>query len=299
MKRGVLALLAAVGAGAAPAPALALEPGPMALTIADKVFTESRIVAQLYGLALEDRGFAVEYRSYPQATGADEAVLSGEIQLYPEYTGTALTVILGETGTPSSTVNFRRLKRAYASRGLTALEPSRYRNDNRVACTRRAVREHDLDSLSDLRRAGPELVYTANPAHYTRRDGYPLLRSAYGIRFRALLKESLGESYRDIRRGRAQCLYAFGTDPQVAANNLVFLRDDRGRFQGVPYESFPVVSTAWLRQADPAVTATITRVTRLLDQRTIVRLNAQVDLQKRDARAVARALLRSKGVIDG
>jgi osmoprotectant transport system substrate-binding protein len=271
---------------------------PKRLVIGDKGFTESRIVAQLYAQALSARGFFVEVESLATAAQADRRLRNGEIQMYPEYTGTALQVLLGRDASRSSAANFARIRGAYAGRGLTALPRSPYSNDNRVACTAGAARRLGLTTLSDLGTPdGRRVRYAANPEHLTRADGLPLLRSAYGARPAAVVRVPVDRRYDPVRAGRADCVYAFGTDPQIAALGLRVLRDDRGRFQGVPFESFPVVSTRWLRQADPAFRTTVNRVSALLTPAVVRGLNAAVDLRGRTPEQAAAALLTARGIV--
>jgi len=193
--------------------------------------------------------------------------------------------------------HFRRIVRAYRPRGLTAIGPSPYVNDNRVACRPAVARRENLRTLSDLGRVARELVYSANSRHLARADGYPLLRGKYGIRFKKVVVVPLTDRYRAIERRTADCIYAFGTDAQISKYGLVVLRDDKRLFQGIPYENFAVVNSAWLAKAPPGTHAVIRKVTRALTPQVIRRLNAQVDLGGRQPAGVARAFLAKKRLL--
>lgn len=261
------------------------------VTVADKGFTESQIIAQLYGQALDAVGYKATVKSLGSSDIADAAVRKGDIDLYPEYTGTAYNVILKKTDVPSARAEYAAIKTAYAGRGLTTLTPSPYSNDNRVACTKDAVDKYHLQTLSDLGKASPNLVYSANPEHLTRADGLPLLKSAYGVHFKDIKVVALNLRYKPIEDGQAQCVYAFGTDPQIAKDDLVVLKDDLGKFQGLAYENFPVINTKFYAAQPPVFRQTLDKVDAALTQDAVQKLNASVDLDKEDPSDVAKAFL--------
>jgi osmoprotectant transport system substrate-binding protein len=265
-----------------------------ALTVADKGFSESRIVAQLYAQALRGQGFDADVTSLGSTEIADGAIRKGDIDLYPEYTGTAFLNVLGRSATDAGSPDevFREVADAYAGRGLTALPPSPYNNGNEVACTEDAAKEYDLTTLSDLGRASGDLVYSANAEHITRDDGLPLLRSAYGVRFKDVITVDISLRYKPIEDGDADCVYAFGTDPALATLPLVVLEDDKGAFSaGVPFQNFPVVRTEFLDglsdDARDSLEDTLARVDALLTDENIRALIARVDFDKDDPSDVA------------
>jgi osmoprotectant transport system substrate-binding protein len=266
------------------------------VTIADKGFTESQIVAQLYAQALEAQGYKPTVKSLGSSDIADAAVKKGDIDLYPEYTGTAYGVILKKTDVPGKAAEYQAIKTAYASSGLTTLTPSPYSNDNRVACTQDAVDKYGLRTLSDLGTASGNIVYSANPEHLTRSDGLPLLKKDYGINFKEVKSVALNLRYKPIEDGQAQCVYAFGTDPQIAKDKLVLLEDDKGKFQGLAYENFPVINTAFFTAQPPVFQQTLDKVDALLTQEAITQLNASVDLDKEDPADVAGTFLKDNGI---
>jgi osmoprotectant transport system substrate-binding protein len=266
------------------------------VTVADKGFTESQIIAQLYGQALDAVGYKATVKSLGSSDIADAAVRKGDIDLYPDYTGTAYNVILKKPDVPSAKAEYAAVKTAYAGRGLTTLTPSPYSNDNRVACTKDAVDKYHLQTLTDLGKASPNLVYSANPEHLTRADGLPLLKSAYGVHFKDVKVVALNLRYKPIEDGQAQCVYAFGTDPQIAKDGLVLLKDDLGKFQGLAYENFPVINTKFYAAQPPVFRQTLDKVDAALTQEAVQKLNASVDLDKEDPSDVAKRFLDQNGL---
>ncbi len=289
---GAVLMLGTVAAGSAVA---------ADVTIADKGFTESQIVAQLYAQALEAKGFDVTVKSLASTAIADPAVRRGDIDAYPEYTGTAFLTVLKRKPVKNPSLVFPAVRTAYARRGLTALNQSPYNNNNRVACTQAAVNQYKLTTLSSLGKASSNITYSANPEHVTRADGLPLLQSAYGVNFKNVIQVALNQRYKPIQDGQAQCVYAFGVDPLAQELKMVFLRDDKRVFEGTPYQNFPVVNSKFLKGLSgrdrAAFVATTNRVSGLLTDQVMNKLVGQVDLDNEDPEDVAKAFLRSKGLV--
>lgn len=271
-------------------------PGP-AVVLADKGFTESQVVASAYEQALDRAGFDASVKSLASTQVADAAVRKGDIDAYPEYTGTAYSTVLKEEGATQSDAVFTAIKAGYEKAGLTALEPSPYSNGNEVACTQEAVDQYGLTNLESLASKAGEITYSANPEHVTRADGLPLLKSEYGIEFGDVTQVALNQRYKPIEDGKAQCVYAFGTDPQISKLGLVVLKDDKGTFNGLPYENFLIVNTAWLdglssqtvggANARDRFIAVADAVSAALTADAVRAMNAKVDLDQQDAEAVA------------
>ena len=291
----VVSLLSALVAGCGDSKTSNAKP---AVNIANKGFTESNIVAEAYKQALEAAGFPVTLKPLTSTAIADAAIRKGDIDIYPDYTTTLLTDVLKVASPPTDVAaQVDAIKAGYASRGLTVLNVAPFNNDNEVACTKDAVAKYSLTDLSSLGRASGNLVYSANPEHTTRADGLPLLTREYGIKFKKVIKVDIGLRYRPVEQGQAQCVYAFGTDPKIAADNLVVLTDDKGKFQGAPYQGIPVVSQKFLDAAPPEFAATINKVSAALTSDEVRKMNASVDLQKEDPDVVAKAFLQAKGLL--
>ena len=281
--------------GAASTSGTAVDGTPV--SIADKGFTESQIVAQLYAQALAAVGYKLTVTSLGGTEIADPAVIKGDIDVYPEYTGTAYSVVLKKTDVPDAAAAYQTIKTEYAARGLTTLAPSPYSNDNRVACTQEAVDQYGLKTLSDLGKASNNITYSANPEHLTRSDGLPLLKRVYGVDFKDVKSVALNLRYKPIEDGQAQCVYAFGTDPKIASLGLVLLDDDKQAFAGLAYENFPVINTAFFDAQPPVFAQTLDKVDAALTQEAVTALNAAVDIDKDDPEDAAQSFLEEKGLL--
>jgi len=282
----------------------ALDGGGAAVRIADKGFTESAIVAQAYAAALDARGFDASVSSLASTELADKAVTDGQIDLYPEYDGTTWFNVLKKTAAEAPADKdafFQQIVDESATRGITALPPAPYNNGNEVACTEEAVAANNITDLTSLGAASSKLVYSANAEHLTRDDGLPLLQKEYGVKFKSTITVDISLRYTPIEDGKAQCVYAFGTDPQLAKLPLVLIKDDKGAFSGnVPFRNYAVVNTAWLDglapEAKTALTETLAEVDAGLTQEKIQELNAAVDLDKEDPETVAADFVSELGI---
>ncbi|MCZ4496320.1 MAG: hypothetical protein JWM25_903, partial [Thermoleophilia bacterium] len=276
--------------------------GPLPpITIGSKDFTESVVVAELYAQALEAQGHPVERRLGLGATAvADGALQRGDIDLYPEYTGTALVAVLGKqvpTATGGGGDAMALLDRSvtdtvragYAKRGVTMLAPTPFSNGNAIAVTRATATKYELETLSDLAKVSGKLRFGAIPGFDTRADGLPLLKRAYGLQFQDVSTLENGIKYKSLDDGKVDAVYGFETDGQISESKLVVLRDDRAVWP--PYHSAPMVSKAFAAKAGPAFAATVNSVSSLLDADTMRDLNRQVDQGGMEPADVAKAFL--------
>lgn len=266
------------------------------VVIADKGFTESSIVTQIYGLALESKGYEVVYRRAPSSAVADTAVRAGTIDLYPEYTGTSLLTLMNEPPTRDLATVLAKLQTRYTANGLIATTPAPFEDGNQVACTKKTVDRLHLTSLNSLRRHPRRIVYAANQEHLLRPDGLNVLAREYGALFRGLDIRPINKRYDAIRSGAAQCVYAFSTDPEITRLKLVVLKDPKGAFAGTPFRGFVVLRKA-TADANPGLQAEIDRVSRVLTTSRIRAMNQEVTVQRHSARKVAAAFLATRKIV--
>jgi osmoprotectant transport system substrate-binding protein len=279
----------------------------VAVRIADKGFAESFIVAEAYAQALAAEGFGADVTSLASTEIADKAVRDGEIDVYPEYVGTAFQTVLGldaAAAPESREAQFEEVSTAYAERGLTSLTPAPFNNGNAVACTQEAVDEYGIDNLTALGEASENIVYSANAEHLTRPDGLPLLRREYGFDPRQVRTVDISLRYKPIEDGQANCVYAFGTDPKLGQLDLVLIDDDKGTYSaGLSYQTFPVVSTAFLDgltdEQRTSFTETLDAVNAALTQEAIIPLISRVEFDQEDPQDVAGQFLTDAGITTG
>jgi osmoprotectant transport system substrate-binding protein len=269
------------------------------LKVGSKNFTEQFIVAELYAASLEAAGFKVERKINLGATlVAHEAVRTGAIDIYPEYTGTGVGAVMkvqGATETDPQKV-YAMVKTYYEKEfKLTWLKPSGVNNGYAMVVRPETAQSMNLKTLSDLAKVAGKLKLGAGPEFGDRRDGIKGLKEVYGIEFgdyrqfaaMRLRYDALMQKQIDIANG-------FATDWQIAAEKFAALKDDKGLFP--PYFLAAVVRLDTVASNPKAVDA-LERVGALIDNPTMQELNRQVEVDKKEPRQVAAAFLKAKGVI--
>jgi osmoprotectant transport system substrate-binding protein len=272
--------------------------------IADKGFAESFIVAQAYAQALDAQGFSADVTSLASTEIADKAIRDGEIDVYPEYVGTAFQTVLGKdaaSAPESREAQFEQVRTEYEGRGLTALTPAPFNNGNAVACTQEAVDEFGIQTLTDLGKASANITYSANAEHLTRPDGLPLLKREYGFNPKQVRTVDISLRYKPIEDGQANCVYAFGTDPKLGQLDLVLIEDDKGTYSaGLSYQTFPVVNKAFYdgltEEQRTSFTETLDAVNAALTQEAIIPLISRVEFDQEDPEDVAAEFLSEAGL---
>ncbi|MBK1659357.1 glycine betaine ABC transporter substrate-binding protein [Paracraurococcus ruber] len=286
-RRGLLALptLLARPAGAAPL-----------LRVGSKNFTEQFVVAELFAQGLERAGARVERRVNLGGTAiAHRALTTGEIDLYPEYTGTGLGVVLKQPPDGSAAEVLAKVRTGYEAQfNLTWLDPSGVDNGNALLVLPRTAQRHGLTTLSDLARAAPQLTLAAGNEFADRADGLPGLRRVYGMEFRRFRQfAALGLRYAALQHGQADVVNAYSTDWQIAVGGYRVMEDDRRLWP--PYQLAAVVRQTALRDW-PELAAPLVRIGAMLDNPVMQELNRQVDQDGEEPREVAARFLRAKGL---
>lgn len=264
--------------------------------IGSKNFTEQLILGELYAQALEARGVRVERKLNLSGTFvAHQALVSGEIDMYPEYTGTALANVLKAEPMTDPGAVYRKVKQYYERElKLVWLEPTRVNNTYVLVVRPETAKQYDLRTLSDLAKVSKQLVLGAGPEFRKRPDGIPGLRARYGIEWKEDRVLAIGLRYQALAHKQVDVIDGYATDGQIAAMKLVKLEDDRRLWP--PYFVAPVVRAQALTDVPP-VEAVLNQVSALLDDATMSELNWRVDGNKEEPKAVAADFLRQKGVV--
>jgi osmoprotectant transport system substrate-binding protein len=296
----VLALAILLGAGAVVAACIA-GVGPRveaagAFRIGSKNFAEQLILGELYAQALEARDVKVERKLNMGGTlVAHQALVSNEIDMYPEYTGTALAVVLkAETMTDPQAV-YRKVKQHYEQTlKATWLKPTRVNNTYVIVVRPDIAEKYRLKTLSDLAKVSKDLVLGAGPEFRSRKDGIPGLRATYGIQWKEDRSLAIGVRYPALLAKQVDAIDGYATDGQISRSKLVKLEDDKHLWP--PYHVAPVARQDALK-AFPQVTEILDQVSDLLDDATMSEMNWRVDGNKEEPRDVARDFLKKKGIL--
>ena len=276
----------------------AQEPEPATITIGSKNFTENRLLSELMAQLLEAHtDLRVERRTNLGGTlVVFSALRSGEIDLYPEYTGTGWSVVLEMEETSGDSLRtYLQVAREYEKRfDIRWLQPFGFNNSYAVAILEETAERLGIESISDLADHGEDLRVTWSHEFLNRDDGYPGLQEAYGLKLSDVRGMEHGLAYEAIRTGRTDVTDAYTTDGKLLRFPVRILTDDRGFFP--PYEAAPVVRRDTLER-HPEIIPTLERLAFTLPDERMQRLNFQVEEEGRSFAEVARTFLVDEGLV--
>lgn len=277
----------------------AAEPGARPVVVASKGFAESLLLGELFAQLLEARGIPVDRRAGLGSTEVlFQALDAGEVDVYPEYTGTGLLVVLGEeTGGGTPLEVYRRVRTAFHQRwGMRWLPPLGFQNTYAVAVRRSTADSLELRTLSDLAVRAPQMVAGLTPDFIGRSDGLPGLESAYAMRFGEVRPLLQAMKYQALAAGEVDVIDGYSTDGALVRYPLAVLEDDQGFFP--PYEAAALVGRELARSRPQAVTA-LTELSGLLDEATMRRANRLLEVEGEGVETVAARLLAELGLVSG
>ena len=286
----VLALLALPAAGCL---------GRSAFTIGSKNFTEQLILGEMLAQLLEQdpASLAIERRFYLAGTYiCHQALLAGRINLYVEYTGTALAAILKKPPMPGSAAVYELVKDEYGKRfDLEVLPPLGFDNSFAIVVRGEDARRAGLKTITDLARVAPQWRLGVGYEFLERKDGYGGLAQTYGLKFaEAPRVMDLGLLYRALESKQVDVIAASNTDGLIAALDLAVLADDRHYFP--PYDAVPIARREALARY-PKIGERLRAVAGKISADDMRRLNYAVDGQHRDVTPLVAQFLRGKQLI--
>ena len=272
---------------------------PPPVVVASKPFGESYLLAEVFAQLLESRGMRVERRPGLGATEiAFGALRSNAIDVYPEYTGTGLLAILHEPLDSAMRADPRRTyahvaRRFAESYGVRWLAPLGFQNGYAIAVRRETASRYGLRTLSDLSRAGPDLVAGFTADFIGRPDGLSGLSSAYGMRFKSVRPLAPAVKYVALAGSAVDVIDGYSTDGLLAKYELTTLVDDRAFFP--PYEAAAVLSPRMSRDRADAIAA-LGLLSGRLDETAMQSYNHRVEVDGEPIPVVAATILRSLGL---
>jgi osmoprotectant transport system substrate-binding protein len=267
------------------------------ISVGSKDFTEQLILGEIYALMLEENGFTVERKLNLGGTPvAQAAIESGEIDLYPEYTGTGLLTVLKLPASSDQQQVYNTVKAGYQEQfGLVWLDPAPMNNTQALAMTEERANELNIRTISDFAAQANDLVLIGPPEFEVREDGLPGLKQAYGdFELQEYKAVDAGLRYKGLLDGEADVAVAFGTDGEIDAYNLVVLEDDQNLFP--PYQIAPIVRQETL-DANPGIAEALNQLSPQLNDGVMRQLNYEVSGNQREPAEVAREFLVNAGLI--
>ena len=275
------------------------KPATPHLTIGSKFFTEQVILAELLAQHIEARtGIHVDRKTNLGGTLlVHKALLAGQLDLYVEYTGTALTAVLNESPTPGDTSNaiYDRVKQQYADRfHLAVTEPLGFANSFAMVVRSQDAAQFHLRTMSDLAPIAPKFRLGVGYEFLERPDGFPGWSKRYNLRFASAPSVmDLGLLYRALVDRQVDIVAGNSTDGLIDTLQLVPLDDNLHYFP--PYDAVPIVRQDALAKF-PQLGQALADLHNQVSADEMRHLNAQVDADQRDVTAVVRAFRASKNL---
>jgi glycine betaine/choline ABC-type transport system substrate-binding protein len=270
---------------------------PDKIIVGSKFFTEQVVLAELLAQHIEARTeIPVERKANLGGTLlVQKAMLAGELDLYVEYTGTALTAVLNETPQGDSKSVYERVKKEYAERfGLAVTEPLGFENTFAMVIRSEDAKRFNLQKLSDIAALAPKWRAGVGYEFLERPDGFSGLCDRYGLKFGEKPRVmDLGLIYRALVDHQVDVVAGNSTDGLISALGLVALEDDRHYFP--PYDAVPIVRKTTLERF-PALRGALADLAGKVSAADIRQLNYAVDGLHREPAAVVREFRKTKGL---
>jgi glycine betaine/choline ABC-type transport system substrate-binding protein len=263
--------------------------------VGSKNFTEQLILGEIVAQHLENRlhGHVSRRLDLGGTLLAQQAIETGDIDVYPEYTGTALTAVLKEAPLKDPRAALEAVRAGYRQWGLEWLDPLGFENTFAMVIRTEDSRRRRASTLSEAAAAGPWRMGVGY--EFARReDGLPGLQKAYGLKLAGPPKTmDLGLIYQALSRGQVDMVAGNSTDGMLSVLPVTVLADDRHYFP--PYQCALVVRQA-AESRFPGLRSALAELSGRIDGDTMRRLNYELDGKHRPAREIARDFLRSAGL---
>jgi osmoprotectant transport system substrate-binding protein len=269
--------------------------GKPAVTIGDKNFAEENILGALYSQALAAKGYKVTLKDNLGSTEiAYKALTSGQVQMYPEYTGVLLSAIANQTKNPASAQAAYDEAKAYVAKdGLTMLNYTPFYDADALATLPGYASRNHLASIADLKPLGKQVKLGAPPEFATRFEGLVGLKQEYGVS-PTFTPIAIELSYKALESGQVDVQNVFTTDGQLLGGKFKLLADPKHvfGFQNVA----PLIKQSVVAAEGPAFVQTLNQVSALLTISAIQQMNAAVSIDKQSAASVAAKFLQANGL---
>jgi osmoprotectant transport system substrate-binding protein len=274
--------------------------GDVKVVVGSKNFTEQKVLGEIFAQGLAAAGYDVDTElNLGDEKTALKAIESGQIDAYPEYTGTALGSFfdVASADIPKDPqAAYEQAKAGFAKKSLTALPPTPFTSSNEVGLTADKAEELGVEKISDLRGKSRDLTLYGSPECRQREDCLLGLQQVYDLEFEKFVPVALDLRHQVLEKGQADLSIVFTTDPQNERDDIVLLEDDKGMFP--PYNSTLVVRDETIEQAGPDLAKVVAQVEEGLTGEVMSELNARVDLDKKTPKQVATEYLQESGLID-
>lgn len=267
------------------------------IVVMGKNFTEQDIMANIVAQALEaNTDLKIDLKSYLGGTDVVfNAIKTGSGDIYVEYSGTGLMNILGEDLVNDPDEAHQIVKDQFKSEyNLEYLQPFGFNNTYAVAVPTELANKYGLKTTSDIAKVSNELVFGTEQEFLDRPDGMPGFKKTYNLNFKDVKAMDTGLKYKALGEKQVDAINAFTTDGRLLNYDVVILEDDKNFFP--PYYAAPVVRAEVLEK-HPEIGEVLSKLEGTITEEEMIKLNAQVDVDKKKASDVAAAWLKEEGIV--
>ena len=269
-----------------------------AINIATKPMTEGYILGQMLTELIEqDTDLKVNMTNGVGGgtSNIHPAIVKGEFDLYPEYTGTSWEAVLKKEGSYDES-KFDELQEEYKEKyNLEYVNLYGFNNTYGLAVNKDIAEKYNLKTYSDLAKVSNNLIFGAEYDFFEREDGYKELQKVYNMDFKKKIDMDIGLKYQAMKDKKIDVMVIFTTDGQLAISDVVVLEDDKKMYPS--YRAGTVVRSEILSKY-PELKAVLEKLNNILDDKTMADLNYQVESEGKKPEDVAREYLQEKGLLE-
>ena len=280
--------------------ALASVVSAQTIVVGGKAFTEQQIMTAMTVALLKAKGFTPDRKAGMGSAAVRQAMENGQIDVYWEYTGTALAVFNKITDKfDSADAAYKRIKEVDGAKGIVWLNMSPANNTYAFAMNADDAKKRGIVTMSDYAKAvkaDPKLTFASNAEFYSRPDGLPGWQQTYGFEINRdnVKRMDTGLVYQALKDRQVDSGVVFATDGRIPAFNFVVIKDDKN--YAAPYNMTPVVRKE-IADKNPKLVEALNALSAKLNNETMAKLNASVDVDKKTPEEVAEAFLKQNGLI--
>ena len=270
------------------------------IVVGGKAFTEQQIMTAMTVALLKAKGFTPDRKAGMGSAAVRQAMENGQIDVYWEYTGTALAVFNKINDKfDSADAAYKKIKEVDAAKNLVWLNMSPVNNTYAFAMNADDAKKRGIVTMTDYAKAvkaDPKLTFASNAEFYSRPDGLPGWQKTYGFEIDrdSVKRMDTGLVYQALKDRQVDSGVVFATDGRIPAFNFVVIKDDKN--YAAPYNMTPVVRKE-IADKNPKLVEALNALSAKLNNETMARLNASVDVDKKTPEEVAEAFLKQNGLI--
>ena len=268
------------------------------IKIATKPMTEQFILGEMLNIIIEENtNLNVEITKGigGGTSNIHPAILKGDFDMYPEYTGTGWSFVLKETEIPDDETLYKQLQEKYNSEyDLTWVNLFGFNNTFGLVIRKDLAEKYNIKTYSDLAKYSEELTFGAEYDFYERDDGFDALCEEYSMNFKKSVDLDIGLKYNAINSKEIDVMNVFTTDGQLADSDVVLLEDNKNFYQ--TYYCGTVIRNDILKKY-PELEEVLMKMNNILTESEMAELNYKVESKKEDEKKVAEDFLRDKGLL--